>query len=434
MNTRLLSSSMGGPSRLLTSFASTTRIINPTHSSRRYLLTFPHPDLDSSKGSTKLIIKSIEHDIPSMIDAFTIIKAVEQKLNTKILDLSIPKDYDSLKHGSTIFITMLRPVSLSSNRSQDDEASEEHVGGGGNDGGSLLFEIPLISASNLSGQSNFLGGPSLTDIETALLSSSPRGSPSNISIAKDGKQPETIRVKVEIQRNAQRDKKRILRRARYSSNGKEASDIVKQLKGFKGGFYGGFDGLYDKFSHLEITSEQSESQSSTSTSAAATTTTASPASTRAQSGTQAQGNVQGDGEVTQENEQSEEASINVEQVIEPFQEVEKGEIVEDHVPGVNAPTVKGTSTGSSGIPSITESPGLSKAQIAREKLREAAIASAQRDLEIQSRKQKEAREAASEAERFAEEKREDAQRSKEGERKKDEKEGGFFGGVFGKRD
>ncbi|WWD18764.1 hypothetical protein CI109_103219 [Kwoniella shandongensis] len=232
MNPRTLFAS--GPSRLRPLI--TPSLLTPT---RRYLLTFPHPDLDPSKGSTKLVIKTF-NNIPSILHAYAIIRAVESKLGASILDMYLPKDPDSFNPGPTIFLTTLRPVKLDK---------------------PLLLEIP---PPTISSESNFLGGPSLRDLETIL---NPENG-SSLSVTTEltrnpsGKKDEQpLQFRVEVQKNVQSRREREMngtisknakknRRVKFRNEGKEAAEIVKELRNFGGGFYGGFEGLADKFEKL----------------------------------------------------------------------------------------------------------------------------------------------------------------------------------------
>ncbi|KAK6907702.1 hypothetical protein L486_05621 [Kwoniella mangroviensis CBS 10435] len=253
---------MNSPFRTLLSFSqplrSSSRLSIHSTSSlpRRALMTFPHPTLeDPSSGSTKLIIKSFNRNFPSLIQIYTVLKQVEKKLNIEIFDFSILKDHDSLSPLNTIFLTTLKPIQLES---------------------PILMEIPLGS-KNISGESNFLGGPSLKDIQNALNTTTQTHSPlhqdtENISTTSnqikkggDGEDGDVLQIKIELQRKplkskSERKNQTRHKRARHSLTGKEASDIVQQLKAFNGGFYGGFEGLAEKFDHLIIRAEEEQPQ------------------------------------------------------------------------------------------------------------------------------------------------------------------------------
>ncbi|WVQ65416.1 uncharacterized protein L199_003592 [Kwoniella botswanensis] len=226
--------------------------------SRRTILTFPHPTLeDPSSGSTKLIIKSFNRNFPSLIQIYTVLKYVEKKLNIEIFDFSILNDPDSLSPLNTIFLTTLKPIQLEC---------------------PILMEIP-ISSKNISGGSNFLGGPSLKDIQNALNTTVQSHSPlhqdtETISTAPnqskkggEGEGEDVLQIKIELQRKPLKSKserqirpKNPNKRLRHSLTGKEASDIVEQLKAFNGGFYGGFEGLAEKFDHLIIRAKEEQPQ------------------------------------------------------------------------------------------------------------------------------------------------------------------------------
>ncbi|WWD05236.1 hypothetical protein V865_003309 [Kwoniella europaea PYCC6329] len=226
--------------------------------SRRTILTFPHPTLeDPSSGSTKLIIKSFNQNFPSLIQIYTVLRQVEKKLNIEIFDLSILKDPDSLSPLNTIFLTTLKPMQLES---------------------PILMEIPL-SSGKISGESNFLGGPSLKDIQNALNTPTQSHSPlhqdtETISTTSnqskkggDGDGEDVLQIKIELQRKPLKSKserqirpKNPNKRLRHSLTGKEASDIVEQLKAFNGGFYGGFEGLAEKFDHLIVRAKEEQPQ------------------------------------------------------------------------------------------------------------------------------------------------------------------------------
>ncbi|WWC96463.1 hypothetical protein V866_003331 [Kwoniella sp. B9012] len=226
--------------------------------SRRTILTFPHPTLeDPSSGSTKLIIKSFNQNFPSLIQIYTVLRQVEKKLNIEIFDLSILKDPDSLSPLNTIFLTTLKPIQLES---------------------PILMEIPL-SSGKISGESNFLGGPSLKDIQNALNTPTQSHSPlhqdtETISTTSnqskkggDGDGEDVLQIKIELQRKPLKSKserqirpKNPNKRLRHSLTGKEASDIVEQLKAFNGGFYGGFEGLAEKFDHLIVRAKEEQPQ------------------------------------------------------------------------------------------------------------------------------------------------------------------------------
>ncbi|WVW85047.1 hypothetical protein I302_107083 [Kwoniella bestiolae CBS 10118] len=247
------------------------------HQRIRPIMTFPHPTLeDPSTGSTKLIIKTFNRNIPSLPHLYTILRSIEHKLNLEIYDFSVLKDADSLSPLNTIFLTSLKPIHLES---------------------PVLMEIPL---RRISGESNFLGGPSLGDIQAALNNlpqqsvSEPPSSDGRITnknkSSTKGEGEETIQIKIEIQRNplsakSQRKPRNPNKRVRHPAAGREASEIVKQLKAFNGGFYGGFEGLAERFEHLIIEPKD-----------------------------QTQGQIRkGQG---QEGEQSEEAAVDVQQVKE----------------------------------------------------------------------------------------------------------------------
>ena len=46
-------------------------------------ITIPHPDLDPSKGETRLFVRTTTR-IPSMIHAFAIVRAVESRFGSVI--------------------------------------------------------------------------------------------------------------------------------------------------------------------------------------------------------------------------------------------------------------------------------------------------------------------------------------------------------------
>ncbi|OCF35002.1 hypothetical protein I316_03042 [Kwoniella heveanensis BCC8398] len=247
--------------------------VTTSYHSRRTLITFPHPDLDPSKGSTKLVVRTFD-GIPSLVHAYAIIKAIEAKLGTEILDLYIAKDQDAKKLGPTIFLTTLKPVQLDS---------------------ALLLEIPSPAISS---ESNFLGGPSWNDI-SKILSTNTASETVITSAEKLTKNPTgkdtPLQFRVEVQRKpiqAQRRADRgIKKRVRYSQDSKEGRDIVEALKQFEGGFFGGFEGLADKFDSLGKGSEGVQ---------AGTTGTGQPAP-------------------APKVEEPEEAAVDVEQVKQPFQ-------------------------------------------------------------------------------------------------------------------
>ncbi|WWC62931.1 uncharacterized protein I303_105529 [Kwoniella dejecticola CBS 10117] len=262
----LLRASSPSPLRALSS-RTPLNLRTPTH--RRGVLTFPHPDLDPEHGHTKFVIRSLKGNIPSMLHVYTIIKALERKLKVEVLDFTVQKDFDTFQPTSNIFLTTLKPVHLDN---------------------ALLMEIPFDGSKNT--ESNFLGGPSLNDIARILntpsssssssikSSSGPTTSDSNTSIQSSsiendtqgkGKGTgsaaqgvETLQIRVEIQKNTRLPTTRMSKskRQRYPQNGREASDIVKSLRNFKGGFYGGFEGLAEKFDHLAIEEESSSNPSS----------------------------------------------------------------------------------------------------------------------------------------------------------------------------
>lgn len=229
MNPRALFS---GPSRLR--LPSSLPLFPSSPLPQRRFLTFPHPDLDPSKGSTRLVIRAF-NGVPSLIHAYAIIRAVSSKLGTSVLEMKIPKDPDTLKHGPTIFLTTLRPVKLDN---------------------PLLLEIP---APTISSESNFLGGSSLTDIE-AVLSSSPPVASTEITESPEGKN-QPIQFRVELQRKAARSDQRAPKRTKYRGPGKEGMEIIRELQNFGDGFFGGFEGLAAKFEHhLERPTEKTRSE------------------------------------------------------------------------------------------------------------------------------------------------------------------------------
>ncbi|WVF68726.1 hypothetical protein IAT40_003498 [Kwoniella sp. CBS 6097] len=294
MNSRTL---LSGPSRLrpfLSQCQPTRLALHPSpisglptlapittsyHQSRRTLLTFPHPDLDPSKGSTKLVVR-IYDGIPSLIHAYAIIKAVESKLGTEILDLYIAKDQDAKKLGPTIFLTTLKPVKLDS---------------------ALLLEIP---SPVISSESNFLGGPSWNDIFKILSTNTPLGSiTSELTQNPTGKDT-PLQFRVEVQRKpiqAQRRANRgINKRVRYSQDGKDGLAIVEALKEFGGGFFGGFEGVAEKFEGLGKGAAEALNAEKQRTSNASTASRAERSSSDATA------------------EQPEEAAVDVEQVKESY--------------------------------------------------------------------------------------------------------------------
>ncbi|KAK8858872.1 hypothetical protein IAR55_003103 [Kwoniella newhampshirensis] len=228
-----------GPSRLRPLLAPLLPSTLP--STRRYLLTFPHPDLDPSKGSTRLVIRTF-NNIPSLLHAYAIIRAVEAKLGASVLDMHLPKDPDSLNPGPTIYLTTLRPVKLDS---------------------PLLLEIPSPAISS---ESNFLGGPSLHDVQAILNNEGAVPSASTeLTRSPSGKKDELpLQFRVEVAKNQSQSRrgreragsasKHALKnkRKRHRADGKEAAEIVRELKNFGGGFYGGFEGLAEKFEGLLI--------------------------------------------------------------------------------------------------------------------------------------------------------------------------------------
>ncbi|WVR06631.1 hypothetical protein IAU60_003663 [Kwoniella sp. DSM 27419] len=399
MNPRTL---LSGPSRLRP-FASALAQANASVSSRRYLLTFPHADLDPSKGSTKLVIRTFD-GIPSMVHAFAIIRAVEAKLGVSVLDLIVPKDTDSLKYTPTIFLTTVRPVKLD---------------------GPLLLEIP---SPQLSSESNFLGGPSLADIQSVLSPSHEAISTSNITQSPAGGKDAPLQFRVELQRRPALIQRRNsqTRRKRYKQDGQEGIEIVQQLKEFGNGFYGGFEGLAQKFEHIKLRSETAQD-------------TATSSSNKLSDWSSKRGEAPVETERAERPvEESEEAAVDVQEVQQEFEPVTPVE--ETVAPAVSAATVARaavTSAPSDDAGQTSQTP--SKAQQARDRLRESAVAAARRDLEMKAKKAKDvASQAALEEQRQQEAQarlREDEERERIEKETADKESGnaGIFGSVFGKK-
>lgn len=193
-----------------------TPITSRTH------ITFPHPDLDPSNGHTRFAVRAF-NNIPSLIHAYAIVKAVESKLGTSVLNVQMPKQQDSLQPGPTIFIETLRPAKLDK---------------------PLLLEIP---SPQLSSESNFLGGPSLSDV-SRVLSEEPTFN-STIDNSPSGRKDAPLQFRVEVQKRKPRESGKARRTASFRSKqgGKDAAEIVKALREFDGGFFGGFEGVAEKF-------------------------------------------------------------------------------------------------------------------------------------------------------------------------------------------
>lgn len=185
-------------------------------------ITFPHPDLDPSNGHTRFAVRAF-NNIPSLIHAYAIVKAVESKLGTSVLNIQMPKQQDSLQPGPTIFIETLRPAKLDK---------------------PLLLEIP---SPQLSSESNFLGGPSLSDV-SRVLSEEPTFN-STIDNSPSGRKDAPLQFRVEVQKRKPRESGKARRTASFRSKqgGKDAAEIVKALREFDGGFFGGFEGVAEKF-------------------------------------------------------------------------------------------------------------------------------------------------------------------------------------------
>jgi len=207
---------LAGPSRLpIPRFP--VQIV-PAPSSQRHI-TIPHPDLDSSKGETRLAVRTISR-IPSMIHAFAIVRAIEAKLGS-VISIEVRKDYDTLEPQSTLLLTLLRPVQLPT---------------------PLYLEIPQPAISK---NSNFLGGPSLDDVQAALRSTQTAADQGTINA-------EPLQFRVErLARRTDRPRRREYRNPRrVGREVEEDEEIVEALQKFGGGFYGGFEGLAEKLKHL----------------------------------------------------------------------------------------------------------------------------------------------------------------------------------------
>jgi len=202
--------------------------VTPARPPRRGI-TIPHPELDPSRGQTRLIVRTANR-IPSMIHAFAILRAIEFRLGNNVISMEISKDLDTLQPQSRLFLTLLRPVQLSK---------------------PLLLEIP---SPRISKSSNFLGGPSLEDVQAALRSTqSPiereqgEGSTGSTSTSE-----EPLQFRVEPFANIHKGSRRgsVRPQIRMGKEVEEDEEIVEALRQFGGGFYGGFTGLAERFRHL----------------------------------------------------------------------------------------------------------------------------------------------------------------------------------------
>lgn len=140
-----------------------------------------------------------------------------------MLNIQMPKQQDSLQPGPTIFIETLRPAQLDK---------------------PLLLEIP---SPQLSSESNFLGGPSLSDV-SHVLSEEPIFN-STIDNSPSGRKDAPLQFRVEVQKRKPRESGKARRTASFrpKQGGKDAAEIVEVLKDFDGGFFGGFEGVAEKF-------------------------------------------------------------------------------------------------------------------------------------------------------------------------------------------
>ncbi|WVO14315.1 hypothetical protein L204_101947 [Cryptococcus depauperatus] len=208
--------------RLLAFFSTRMLIQQTSLPAYRAYVTFPHPDLDPQKGQTRFAIR-VFNNIPSLLHAYTIIRAVELKMGVSVLHMRLPKQQDNLSLSPSIFIETLQPIQLDK---------------------PLLLEIP---APRISEGSNFLGGPSLSDV-SAVLSSSPTAS-STVSTSPPGGKNAPLQFTVEVQKGTGKEslRARIAKRAKPSQDRQNGVEVVQALQTFGGGFYGGFEGLAERF-------------------------------------------------------------------------------------------------------------------------------------------------------------------------------------------
>ncbi|WWC71073.1 uncharacterized protein I206_105026 [Kwoniella pini CBS 10737] len=252
MNTRIFNSRLTNNFYSSSSFSLNRNRNQIIKIQKRKILTFPHPNLDLENGSTKFIIRCLNGNFKSQLHLYEILKQLEKKLNFEIFNFNLQKNFDNLqKPNSTIFLTTLKPLHLNSSNSLNSLNSENSD--------SKIIEIKFNNNFTKFKESNFLGGISFNDIQNILNSkeNSLISSSSSSSLKEKEKENiEILQIKIEVQKNISIKKKyqpkNLNKRQRYSQNGFEASEIVKSLKKFKGGFYGGFEGLAEKFDHLII--------------------------------------------------------------------------------------------------------------------------------------------------------------------------------------
>ena len=157
-----------------------------------------------------------------MIHAFAMIRAVEARLGS-VISIEMQKNLDDLLPVVSIFITLLRPIQL-------EEA--------------LYLEIPMPAISK---GTNYLGGPSLDDVQAALRSKPVAVDQGTII------NEETLAFHVELFRAADDGYRRPWKyneQRRLGAEVEEDEGIVEALQQFEGGFYGGFEGLAQRFRSL----------------------------------------------------------------------------------------------------------------------------------------------------------------------------------------
>ncbi|ORY31834.1 hypothetical protein BCR39DRAFT_525633 [Naematelia encephala] len=221
---------VAGPSRIAQ--VAPTFLAGSSRVSRRNL-TYPHPDLDPSKGTTELYVKFLNKG-NTMLDILAVIRAIESKLGPSVF-LHVPKDFETLQTSTIFFLHLLRPAQL-----------DRH----------LLLEVP---SPKISRESNHLGGPSLADLMSVL-----RSNPLDEAGA-EGEPPIHVRVEP-VPLSGRRKASKELHVQHISSADTPAlraedKAIVEALRRFEGGFYGGFQGIADDFAHLAGDSATSTVQS-----------------------------------------------------------------------------------------------------------------------------------------------------------------------------
>ncbi|WVQ84972.1 hypothetical protein IAT38_007136 [Cryptococcus sp. DSM 104549] len=200
-------------------------------------ITFPHPSLEVPGTTTRLHVRTAQR-IPSVVHAYTILRAIERKLNTSVLYVQMIKNPDTLTGTHSLFLETIIPVKV------DDQ---------------MMLEVP---APVLSEESNFLGGPSLEDVRAALAVAAdarPSDAPLISSKRNDSlappfprrdrdvpQNPDVIQIQVSPtyeKRAAYRDPK--VWQTRNRQGGTDLSRVLQAIQAFDGGFFGGFNGIVD---------------------------------------------------------------------------------------------------------------------------------------------------------------------------------------------